>query len=76
MRLTLLGTGCPIVHTGRHGPAQVVSHGRRHVLIDCGAGVTHRLVEAGLSGRDIDALVLTHLHSDHLVENGRAIIPH
>lgn len=68
MRLTLLGTGCPIVHTGRHGPAQVVSHGRRHVLIDCGAGVTHRLVEAGLSGRDIDALVLTHLHSDHLVD--------
>lgn len=68
MQLTLLGTGCPVVHTGRHGPAQVVSHGGRHVLIDCGAGVTHRMVEAGLSGRDIDALVLTHLHSDHLVD--------
>jgi len=68
MRLTLLGTGCPVVHSGRHGPAQVVSHGDRHVLIDCGAGVTHRMVEAGLSGRDIDALILTHLHSDHLVD--------
>ena len=68
MRLTLLGTGCPVVHHERYGPAQVISHGGRHVLIDCGSGVTQRLLAAGLSGRDIDAVLLTHLHSDHLVD--------
>ena len=74
MRLTLLGTGCPVVHTGRYGPAQVVSHGGRVVLIDCGSGVTQRLAAAGLTGRDVDALLLTHLHSDHLVDLFQLVI--
>ncbi len=68
MRLTLLGTGCPVVHSERYGPAQLVSHGGRTVLVDCGSGVTQRLLRAGLTGRDIDVLLLTHLHSDHLVD--------
>ncbi|MFP6729251.1 MAG: MBL fold metallo-hydrolase [Alphaproteobacteria bacterium] len=68
MQLILLGTGCPVVHCERYGPAQVISHGGRTLLVDCGSGVTQRLLAAGLSGRDIDALLLTHLHSDHLVD--------
>ena len=74
MRLTLLGTGCPVVHAERCGPAQVISHQGRHVLIDCGSGVTQRLLAAGLSGRDIDAVLLTHLHSDHLVDFFQLVI--
>ena len=27
MEITLLGTGCPVAHTERYGPAQVVCHG-------------------------------------------------
>ena len=68
MELTLLGTGCPVVHPERLGPAQLVRHGETALLIDCGSGVTQRLVQAGCPGREIDALLLTHLHSDHLVD--------
>lgn len=68
MELTLLGTGCPVVDTARFGPAQVVRHGGRAVLVDCGSGVTQRLVAAGVPGRDLDAVLLTHLHSDHIVD--------
>jgi ribonuclease Z len=68
MRVTLLGTGCPVAHVERFGPAQVVRHESTSVLIDCGSGVTQRLVAAGCPGRQIDALLLTHLHSDHLVD--------
>lgn len=68
MQLTLLGTGCPIVSADRYGPAQVVRHDETAVLVDCGSGVTQRLVQAGMSGRDIDAVLLTHLHSDHVVD--------
>ena len=68
MEITLLGTGCPVVHTERYGPAQLVRHGGHAVLVDCGSGVTQRLLAAGLSGRELDAVLLTHLHSDHLVD--------
>jgi ribonuclease Z len=74
MRVTLLGTGCPSVSTERYGPSQLVRHGDHSVLIDCGSGVTQRLLEAGCSGREIDALVLTHLHSDHIVDLFQLII--
>ena len=68
MEITLLGTGCPVVHTERYGPAQLVRHGGHTVLVDCGSGVTQRLLAAGISGRELDAVLLTHLHSDHLVD--------
>ncbi len=74
MRVTLLGTGCPVVSTERFGPAQVLRHGSSSVLVDCGSGVTQRLLAAGLSGRDLDALLLTHLHSDHIVDLFQLII--
>jgi ribonuclease BN (tRNA processing enzyme) len=74
MQVTLLGTGCPQVHTRRYGPASLLRHGERHFLIDCGSGVTQRLVAAGTSGAALDALLLTHLHSDHLVDLYQLII--
>jgi ribonuclease BN (tRNA processing enzyme) len=38
------------------------------IALNCGLGVTRRLVEAGASQRDPDAILITHLHSDHLLE--------
>jgi ribonuclease Z len=74
MRLTLLGTGCPAVHAERHGPAQVVRHGDKTILIDCGSGVTQRMAQAGIGGRDIDAVLLTHMHSDHIIDLFQLVI--
>jgi ribonuclease Z len=74
MELTLLGTGCPSVSAQRYGPAALVRHGGVALLVDCGSGVTQRLVQAGHAGRDIDAVLLTHLHSDHIVDLFQLVI--
>jgi ribonuclease Z len=74
MHLTLLGTGCPAVHAQRYGPAQIVRHGDTTLLVDCGSGVTQRMAQAGISGRDIDAVLLTHLHSDHIIDLFQLVI--
>jgi ribonuclease Z len=68
MDVTLLGTGCPQVDPRRLGPASLVRHDGAALLVDCGSGVTQRLVSAGASGRALDAVFLTHLHSDHVVD--------
>ena len=74
MKLTLLGTGCPAVHAERYGPAQLVRHGETTLLVDCGSGVTQRMAQAGITGRDIDAVLLTHMHSDHVVDLFQLVI--
>jgi ribonuclease Z len=74
MRVTLLGTGCPQAHPARFGPASLVRAQERAFLVDCGAGVTQRLVSTGCPGRDLDGLLLTHLHSDHVIDLYQLII--
>ncbi|MCK7521743.1 MAG: MBL fold metallo-hydrolase [Ignavibacteriales bacterium] len=48
------------------GPASAVVAGGRLFLVDAGAGVTRRLAAAGFPRtKQVDAVFLTHLHSDH-----------
>ena len=74
MQFIFLGTGCPVVSLERFGPAHLVQHQGRSLLVDCGSGVTQRLLAAGCPGRDLDALLLTHLHSDHLIDLYQLIV--
>ena len=66
MKLTLLGTGSPSPNPKRRGPSQVIECGDALILVDCGAGALHRLVEAGYDRLNLSAIAFTHLHSDHV----------
>lgn len=68
MRVTLLGTGCPVADVHRYGPATLVEAGGERWLVDCGSGVTQRLLAHGTDGAALTGLLLTHLHSDHTVD--------
>ena len=74
MELTLLGTGCPKVDYKRFGPANLISSKKAKILVDCGSGITQRLDQIKISSSKIDALFLTHLHSDHVVDLYQLII--
>jgi ribonuclease Z len=63
----LLGTGGPEPTLKRFGPATLVQAGGKNLLFDAGRGVTVRLYQLGISsGKGIDAVFLTHYHSDHV----------
>lgn len=74
MRLTLLGTGTPIPDPYRAGPSQLVQVEDERILVDCGTGAVRRLVEAGHSPRDVNLVLITHMHSDHSIDLGHFII--
>lgn len=66
-RVTLLGTGSPAPVMRRFGPGVLVQVGGKNLVIDAGRGITQRLMQSGLRLGQVDALLLTHLHSDHVV---------
>ena len=62
MRFASLGSGS-------EGNGLVVEVGTSRLMIDCGFGVRDtaaRLARLGLAPRDLDAIVVTHEHSDHV----------
>jgi len=63
--ITLLGTGAPTPRADRFGPSTLIEAGSRKLLLDAGRGVTIRLNQIGVPMGEIDALLLTHYHSDH-----------
>lgn len=67
IKVTLLGTGGPLPSLVRFGPSTLVEAGGQAFLIDAGRGALQRLAQAGVDWRDIDGVLLTHLHSDHVV---------
>lgn len=70
--VTLLGTGSPMPSPDRAGPATLISAGEggdaEHYLVDAGRGVLMRLAAAGLGAPNLSAVLLTHLHSDHITD--------
>jgi ribonuclease BN (tRNA processing enzyme) len=65
LRITLLGTGVGIPQPGR-SQAAVLLENQGPLLFDCGAGTLLRLSQAGIDMGDLDTVVLSHLHLDHV----------
>src|SRR6476659_8855672 len=67
IKVTLLGTGTPQPLMERFGPAILVQAGGEVLLFDAGRGCLQRLRQLNIPYDKINALFLTHLHSDHIV---------
>jgi len=68
IEVILLGTGSPVVDPNRAGPSTLVRAGDQTFLVDCGRGALMRAAAVGVGAADLSALLLTHLHSDHITD--------
>lgn len=76
MDVILLGTGSPLPSPSRAGPATLVRAGGANLLVDCGRGVGMRLAGAGVPPQAITAVLLTHMHSDHICDLNDVVTSH
>ena len=66
-RIIITGTGTPVFEPGRAGPGVAIEYNGQVLQFDTGRATVMRMAEASLSLLDLEAVFLTHTHSDHVV---------
>jgi len=66
LSVLLCGAGGPLPDPVRSGPCVAVVAGHNLVIVDAGTGGARNLNPMGLPAGQVDAVFLTHFHSDHI----------
>jgi ribonuclease Z len=66
LHLALCGTGSPFPDPTRAGPCSAIIAGDRLFIVDTGEGSARNLGYMGIPAAKIEAVFLTHFHSDHI----------
>lgn len=66
LHAVVCGSGSPMTDTSRAGPCLAVIAGRHVFVVDAGEGSSEVLAGAGLPPARVEAVFLTHFHSDHI----------
>ncbi len=66
LHVGLCGAGSPFPDDKRSGPCTLVVAGKRLFIIDAGSGSVRNIGKMGFRHGRIDAIFLTHFHSDHI----------
>ncbi|MDT8383485.1 MAG: MBL fold metallo-hydrolase [Gammaproteobacteria bacterium] len=66
LSVMVLGSGGPFASAGRAAASYLIfTDGRPRILMDVGGGAFKSLAESGVNVKDLDRVLLTHLHIDH-----------
>ncbi len=76
MDIVLTGTGSPLPDANRAGPSTLVKAGDTHILVDAGRGTVMRMAGGGSLPPFLAAVLITHLHSDHVCALNDVITTH
>jgi ribonuclease BN (tRNA processing enzyme) len=68
MELIILGSGTGVPSLKRGSPAFLIKAENQSILLDGGSGTLVRMLQAGVTYKDVDAILYTHIHPDHVAE--------
>lgn len=74
--VALCGAGSPMPSPDRAGPCTVITAGRHVYLVDIGEGGVRNLGRMGYGAGRVEAVFLTHFHSDHIDSLGALMLQH
>lgn len=66
VEISFLGTGGAVSSAQRDNTSFLIRHRKTTILVDCSGSVIHKLKKLGEDPRDIDFLLVTHTHPDHV----------
>lgn len=66
LHVGLCGAGSPFPDDRRSGPCTLVLAGKRLFIFDAGSGASRNIGKMGFNQGTIDAIFLSHFHSDHI----------
>lgn len=74
LHVALCGAGSPLADPQRSGPCVAVVAGTKLYVIDSGSGASRNLTRMRFPQGRIDAVLLTHFHSDHIDGLGELLL--
>lgn len=66
MKVTIIGSGTAAPEAGRVCSGYWVEAGDERILLDCGAGVVHSMARLAVAWPELDHLLISHFHNDHI----------
>jgi len=74
LHVGLAGTGSPMPDAKRVGVCTFVKAGTHMFIVDTGPGSTHSLELMRVPLQNVDAVLFTHFHSDHIADLGEFLL--
>jgi ribonuclease BN (tRNA processing enzyme) len=68
MELIILGSGTGVPSLKRGSPGFLIKAGEQSILMDSGSGTVARMLRAGVTYKEVDAVLYSHIHPDHVAD--------
>ncbi|MBW2039302.1 MAG: MBL fold metallo-hydrolase [Deltaproteobacteria bacterium] len=68
MELIILGSGTGVPSLKRGSPAALIKAGGKSLLLDSGSGAMNKMLKAGVTYKDLDIILYSHIHPDHVAD--------
>ncbi len=67
LKITFLGTSGTVPSVNRNPSSILIQYGGQRILFDCGEGTQRQIMIARAGFRNLTAIFITHMHTDHFI---------
>jgi ribonuclease BN (tRNA processing enzyme) len=68
MEIIILGSGTGVPSLKRGSPGFLIKAGEQSILLDSGSGTLAKMLRAGVTYKEVDAVLYSHIHPDHVAD--------